>query len=61
MIFFFKRKMINFFKEPFNNYMDKVKWWSGSKMSVFVHTQGTTIIQEGGWGQKMAKFCPRSY
>ena len=31
------------------------------KMSVFVHAQGLKLsMQGGGWGQKMAKFCPRS-
>ena len=34
----------------------------GQKMSVFVHAQGITkTVQTKGGGQKMAKFCPRSF
>ena len=47
------------FEGPFNNYVDKMKG-GGQKMSVFIHAQVTKTVHAGGWGQKMAKFCPRS-
>ena len=41
-------------KEPFNNYVDKMRG-EGQKMSVFVHAQGVkTVHAGGGRGQKMA-------
>ena len=53
--------LYNFFtKGAFNNYVDKMRGGGGQKMSVFVHAQGIKTVHEGGWGQKMAKFCPRS-
>ena len=29
-------------------------------MSVFVHAQGIKLSMQGGGGQEMVKFCPRS-
>ena len=33
----------------------------GQKMSVFVHAQGIKTVTAWGGGQKIAKFCPRSF
>ena len=41
-------------KGAFNNYVDK-KRGRGSKMSVFVHTQGIKTVHAGGGGSKNGK------
>ena len=43
-------------KEPFNNYVDKMRVGEGQKMSVFVHTQGVKTFHAGlGGGSKNGK------
>ena len=45
---------------PFNNYVDKMRWGGGQKMSVFVHAECIKTPRRGDGDQKMAKFCPSS-
>ena len=55
-----QKSMFMFCLGPFNNYMDKMK--EGGSVFVQAQAQGikTVHAENGGGGQKMAKFCPRS-
>ena len=56
-----RKNVIDIPKGAFNNYVDKMRGEGVQKMSVFVHAQGIKTVHTGwGWGQKMAKFYPRS-
>ena len=41
--------------------MDKMRGRGRQKMSVFIHIQSMKTVNAGGGGQKLTKFCPRSF
>ena len=45
-------KKLFLFGEPFNNYVDKKRGKGGSKLSVFVRSQGVKTVQAGERGVK---------